>query len=196
MNGYNTADSTVKERRSKLVVKQYRVTRRSVVVGGAHLAQCCCVRWRTVWCVHSAVTRRMKSPARRPLDHQQPESHRRPLVLHCDSKQQIIHSAWFGLGVGFTVAPWRPPAKLLPPKWPIENAIISDWRWQIFKGYVSRFFPMEKSPDTYFDVDGVGIYTPLHETRCRRDFTWNRPIHYRHQLTTIIPTTRNTFWQT
>ena len=47
--------------------------------------------------------------------------------------------------VGFQYRSWRPPAKFRPPKWLTENVIILYRRWQIFKGSVSRFGPMEES---------------------------------------------------
>ena len=48
----------------------------------------------------------------------------------------------------FQRRPRRPPAKFLPPEWPIENEIISDRRWQIRLCFL--FSSMEKR-DGYLD---------------------------------------------
>jgi len=46
---------------------------------------------------------------------------------------------------GLGVAPWRPPAKFRPPKRPIQNSIICDRPWQLFKGSQTAWAPVEKS---------------------------------------------------
>ena len=58
-------------------------------------------------------------------------------------KYSIFTSLFTYSESGLGVAPWRLPAKFLPPKLPIENAIISDRPWHFFKGYVSRCPPIE-----------------------------------------------------